>query len=511
MGNQIERQINIRVKNLIFFGFLIIYGLILIYLCKEINVWEDEVYSLNTSSYNLKTVISQSYNFEGQPPVYFILLALWRTINSGVFFARFLSLIFIGLSAYLIYRIVALFSEIGNARWLVVIFLLNPFTVWAALEIRTYALLIFLSSISLFFFLKYYLYNKSKYQYYFLVVCLIGLYTQYFFSFLMIALSVSLLIFKGWKAFIRQCVYFIPLILLFIPSLYFITKNLEIAQSARSDYALVQRISVVLHTPQNLILALQIESLNVVIRWGIKVAFTLIVLIGYIKIYRKWKRENGNGLKFITGILLSIEILVLLYCFFNAYTGIWYDDRYMAIAFPFFILIFTLIGTYTSLLRSIIFGTFSIYFLYLLLFTYIPPVKNYDYKSLANYIGKIENQNEPILCYSDLLSLPLGYYYKGRNILAPLPEAPSFDENYIKSISDTTNLKKLIEKKYGISNSYLLISDDMRINSMNLNMNRKMVDEYLNANYKLTLDTIYYGRSKNLYLRVRRLININGN
>ena len=32
-----------------------------------------------------------------------------------------------------------------------------------------------------------------------------------------------------------------------------------------------------------------------------------------------------------------------------------------------------------------------------------------------------------------------------------------------------------------------------------------MTDKYLNVHYNITLDTLYYGRSKNLYLRVRRL------
>ena len=508
MEDQIEKPIYKRTRNLLFFGFVIIYASILVYLCKEINVWEDEVYSLNTTSKSLSVVINQSYTFEGQPPVYFLLLALWRTISSGIFFARLFSVIFIALSAYMIHRIVRLFSDTENAHWMVIIFLLNPFSVWAALEIRTYSLLIFLSTVSLFFFLQYYLFNKTKHLFYFLLICLIGLYTQYFFSFVMIALTVPLLVFKGWKCFLKQCLYFIPLVVLFIPNLFFITKNLEIAQSATNDYGLVQRISVVLHTPQNFILALQKETFHSAINWGIKIIFVFSILMALIIIYRKYRKDNVIILKYVSGLFIIGFVLVLLYSFFNAYTGIWYDDKYMAVAFPFFILFFALFGFYPIHYKRLVFGAFSIYFMVLLAFNYFPPVKNYDYKYLAKYISKIEHQNEPVLCYSDLISLSLDYYYNGENTISPLPEAPSFDENYIKNIADTAGLKNSIEKKYGISKSYLFISDDMRKYSQNLNMNREMIDDYLKNKFHITFDTLYFGRSKNLYIRVRRLENI---
>src|SRR5437870_9561843 len=86
-------------KNLpLFYGFLIAYACILIFLCYTLNIWEDESYSLHTTSNSLAMVIRQSYYFEAQPPVYFLLLSLWRHVDSGIFFARLLSLLFIGLS-----------------------------------------------------------------------------------------------------------------------------------------------------------------------------------------------------------------------------------------------------------------------------------------------------------------------------------------------------------------------------------------------------------------------------
>src|ERR1022692_1290741 len=142
-------------RNLIFYVFMVVYSASMIFLSHKLNIWEDEAYSLNTTSNKLATVIHQSYEFEGQPPFYFLLVAIWRHINSGIFFARLFSLLFIGISGYFFNRIVILVSGIKSSRWILVIFLLNPFTVWAGLEIRLYALAIFLSIILIYYFLLY--------------------------------------------------------------------------------------------------------------------------------------------------------------------------------------------------------------------------------------------------------------------------------------------------------------------------------------------------------------------
>ena len=164
----------------------------------------------------------------------------------------------------------------------------------------------------------------------------------------------------------------------------------------------------------------------------------------------------------------------------------------MSVAYPIFILIFILFTAYPILYKRLIFAAFSTYFILLLFINYNPPVKDYDSKSIAKYIGNIEKKDEPILFYSDLISLSFVYYYHGVNNIAPLPEATSFDKDYVKNITDTINLKYTIEKKYGKSKSYLFISDDFRKYSMNLNMNREMIDKYLNVHYNITLDTLLW-------------------
>jgi hypothetical protein len=492
-------------RNLIFYGFIIVYSISLIFLSFKLNISIDEAYSLHTTSNNLATVIKQAYDFEGQPPFYFLLLAIWRHVNSGIFFARLLSLVFIGFSGYFFLRLVRLVSGRESSRWMLVIFLLNPFTVWAGLEIRLYALAIFLSIILIYYFFRFYIENKNKHLYLFLIISLIGLYTQYFFILEISALAFSLLVFKGWKIFFKFCLYLLPLLVLFIPNLFFMHQQVDMLQSHKVEYSTINRISAVLHSPQDLMLALQMVPFNLGIRLGIRIIFILITIYAYFKVYKKQPIVSDSYFGKINVILLSVSVLIFLYSVLIAITGIFFQFRYMAIVFPLFILVFTLFKVYSSINRNLIYAIISIYYISLLILNYKHPIKHYDFKTVGKFVNKIEHSKEPVLFYGKALLPPFTYYYTGPNLLVPLP-ALKFDHNYYEeNINDTLELKKAIEKINSPTKSYILMTANFEGNKYTINMNQQMIDECLKTNYNVTLDTSFLGKDKNLTLRIRRL------
>ena len=505
MTNTIKKGEADKVESMAFYGFIVLYSACLIYLCYELNVWEDETYTLHTTSLSLPGVINKSYHFEGQPPVYFLLLRLWRCFNSGIFFARLFSLISIGTAAYFFYRIVCFISVKKQSRWLVAIFLLNPFTVWAGLEIRVYAFLILLSSIAIWFFIRFYTDNKKKDLYIFLIVGLIGVYTQYFFTLEIAALAFSLLVFKGWKAFFNLCLYLLPVVLLFLPNLIFLPNQLHMHQYHLTEYSFVRRFSAVLYSPQNFLLALQLVPFDKWIRLAIKLIFIVGFVYIYIKTFKKNIANRNLNLELFNVLLLGSGILVLLYGIILVISDIVYLPRYMAIGLPLFILLFTLFKQYSSAAVKFIYGVICLYFILLLIVYYINPVKDYDYKRIARHINKIERKGEPILFYNSIMSLPFTYYYTGKNRILPLPDTITFDSTYQKNIKDTVQLKQITDKISTASNSYLLITNDLAPIELNMNMNREMINDYIKIHYATTLDTLYYGRSKGRYLRIRRL------
>jgi hypothetical protein len=487
--------------------FLILYSVWVIYLSCTINIGEDETYTLNTTSYNLPTVISQSYHFEDQPPMYFILLSLWRHINSGIFFLRFFSFISIAIAAFVFYRIAVLISGTDYSKWMLILFLLNPFSVWAALEMRLYALLLLLSTLSVYFFFRFFLENRKKYLYLFLVTSAIGMYTQYFFTFLIIALLFSFSIFKGLKAFWKLCLYMIPFGVIFLPNLIQMSNSLEKAHNFELAYSLTSRLLDVLKSIPKLILGLNI----ILVGNGVKIIIILFslafVIFSYITLYKRNKISIDNYFERINFILISIFILILLFTLSFASSGFLYADRYMTICFPLFILLYTMIKVHSYIFTRFIYSLITIYFITLHIFFYSHPVKELDYKSFADVITRIERPNEPILFYRNGISLPFKYSYQGTNSLVPLPNKVTFDNNYLTNIKDTLELKYSIDRISNKSTSYLLITDDLTNYLGHINMNRLMVDNYFNLHYIITKDTLFYNKKGDAFLRIRRLEN----
>jgi uncharacterized membrane protein len=494
-----------------FYGFLFFYFAVLIYLCKAVPLWEDEFYSLNTTSGRLSEVVNQSYSFEAQPPVYFVLLKLWRLIDDGAFFARFLSVLSVGAAALVFVHLVRLISGSKSAGWVIALFLLNPFTVWAALEIRTYALLLLLSVATIYFFMKYLTGGEKKYIFSFLIISLIGLYTQYLFVFLIISLSLALLLFKGWRSFFDLCLFMIPLVLLFLPNLLFLHANIGNQQTDNPVYTFFYSLIKVGQSPPKLLLGLNRLPFEDWVKVVVIIIFAGIVLYTYILTYKNHLLIKDSFLNNFNFLLVSGLIFIALYLIVFTLSKIAYSDLYMTIAFPLFTLIYLLFRSHPSLYKYLLYYSFSIYFIILLILTYKHPVKFYDFISITKYVNAIEHSGEPILLYRNGLSLPFGYYYKGSNSLYPLPGKVSFDKNYLINIKDSLELKQLIQNIKTLSKTYLLISDDNANYLYSVNMNREMLNDYLSHNFRTISDTSGFGDGKELYIRIRRLEKIQSN
>ena len=492
--------------NIFFYSFLLIYAAWLIYLCFVLNIWEDETYTLHTTSNNLADVLRLSYTFEGQPPVYFLLMAIWRLISPNVIFAKLFSIISIGFAASFFYRLVCMVSGKNSSRWLVVIFLLNPFTVWAALEIRVYAFLILLSVLASYYFIRYYINNKKPDLYAFLGLAIIGAYTQYFFTLLVASLAFSLLLYKGWKAFFRFCLYLIPVVLLFLPNFLFLQDEVQMHQQTISGNSTLKTLIEVLYTPQDFLLALQLVPFGRWARWLIKAVIALSMLFAYYKLYEKHRAGTDDLFERLNILLFSAGFLIILYCVVVVLTHIVYSAKYMAIVLPFVLLAYLLYKQYHKGLQRLLFIGCSLYFAMLLFLFYQVPVKDYDYKYAVKYVNTIERPGEPLVFYNNLIALPFSNYYTGKNVIVPLPHPVTFDSNYITNIHDTAALDFTLNQKIRNAASFLFISNDIDTIAVNKNMNRAMVDSFLVGHYNTASDTLFYGRSKDRYLRIRRLI-----
>lgn len=491
-----------RIHRFLLFAFLISYACFLCWLIAHINISEDESYTLNTTSRNVLGVVRQSYKFENQLPVYFLLLSFWRMVNSGIFFSRLFSALSVCISAVYIFKITKIITGKENVYWIIVLFLLNPFTVWAAFELRLYAFVVLLSSICIYSYLKFFLEEQKKYLYVFLIISLIGAYTQYFFIFLLFSLAVATIFLKGWKSFYKICLYLLPVAILFLPNLMFLSNQID-SQAAPNKFANFQKLNYVLSSPKYLTLGLNYVS-NSLLYNLVRFGFLFFLILSCFKLYKNYDTWNQKLHKRFQFIVLTTMILILLFFFGVFFTDIVYDQKYMSVAFPFLILLFTIFNVFSSKISGSIYLLFSIYFIGMLIKIYRYPVNTYDYISTAKYVEKIEHREEPILIYRANIALPFKYYYQGKNQIIPLPEKVNFDSNYLSNIKDTNQLKQIL-KTLPPSKSFLFIADTTSVET-NLNMNRKMVTEFLDSHYPVTLDTFYRGNAKGKSLRITNYI-----
>ena len=489
-------------KNFIFLAFLLAYISFIIYLCINLNVWIDEIYTLDTTSYSISGVIKQSYNFEAQPPLYFVLLSLWRTVNSSIFIARLFSVISIGAAAFIFYKLVNLISEKKCSRWLIALFLLNPFTVWASLEIRLYAFVLMLSMLSLYYFFLFYISGKNKYLIIFVITGITGIYTQYLYVFLLASFGIAILVFKGWKVFFKFSLYLLPAVVIFLLNIFFSASPVKLTHFVPIDASFTERVIHIFHAPQDLVMAAHLMPFNRVIRLSIFCAAGIIAILAYKEWYKK--RENKLYIQRINIILLCALILIFFIAVFFVLTGIEYSIRYLTIGFPLMFAFFLLFEVFRLPKKTLIFFAVSIIYIGGLLKKYKYQVKDFDAKSLANYLQKNSKKGEPILFYQNLIILPVKYYYKGKNPIVPLPKKVKFDSTYLTKIKDTSELRFAIENINTPSQSYLLVTNRTELYFKGQD-DIKLLDNYLPYRYAITLDTIVYGNNRDNPLRIRRL------
>ncbi len=177
------------------FGALLVM-LISLPLSAALNIWIDEAFTLHSTGAGLAYAWHEVLVFEDQPPLYFLLEAAWRTLNEGsIAFARFPSTVFaaaaVGVIVAATQRIVPRLPPLVVALMTAV----NPIVIWAATEMRVYALVLLIGAVLLWtFYVGYLVEERSRRaQICHALTAVAALYTQYYIGFFLAAQGLTLL------------------------------------------------------------------------------------------------------------------------------------------------------------------------------------------------------------------------------------------------------------------------------------------------------------------------------
>ncbi|MDW7777261.1 MAG: glycosyltransferase family 39 protein [Methanosarcinales archaeon] len=274
------------------------------------SLWFDEIGQVLVASKSTINELLIEILFHLSPPLDYIILHFVLYIGKNDFIIRLPAAIFGILSIILIYWVSkTLFSE---KEGLICALLLStsPMAVWYSQEARMYSLFMFLSLLSLFFFIKALQQNKIIWWFGFIISTVLALYTHYFSFFILLneVVFFAILIIKkryfkeegeisknikkttGW--------YFFSSLIIILESFYF-CLDLLFSQTDGLKKDLWYGLSANISFFKSIFSALSIYSLDVksslgisditgsIIITGIYILFLILFIFGIIEFYEK--------------------------------------------------------------------------------------------------------------------------------------------------------------------------------------------------------------------------------
>ena len=488
--------------NKIVYCLIFLNLLITIPLAAYLNIWRDEAYALQTSSKNLLYALHQAVHFEMQPPLYFLLLNIWRSVNGSFFWARLFSILSISLTIYLTAALAKRWLPQMHPGWLTICVAFNPFTIWAAIEIRVYALVILIATLLLLFFFDGYLKEKvdKKARYFYVILSICGLYTQYFIGFLLVANGAALLITKRWRNLLNYCLAMVIVGICFAPMLIFVPDQVASNTYGGVSSSLVDGVKYIFNSMLRFTLPMPWGTIPILRILRFVVATLLIFIV--VKYCR-----------FISQLNLTIWTITFVLASFFALALDLTDAlllRHAAVIFlPAILSAFTIISliktkhyhkvlsTWVAIILTI--STISLYF------NYKPLAKEIDWPRITNYITAAEQPNQPILVFPTGIVLPLQYYYSGINSLIPIPEATelhTFQRYNVNDfpLKDTQEITQILENKHG-NHDYLWLVKWRTCNSDYDVFNCQVLEEFINEFYVPKSSKIFYQDTEVIFLQ----------
>lgn len=180
-----------------------------------VGTWGDEAMALSTAAHGPVEAARRAREFELQPPLYFVLLSVWRFLSVSVFWARMLSVVAVVAAILVAGRYFLPSAGIaqrpsGPTRLLPLLLATSPIALWAAAEARVYGLTLLLGLCWLCLFWRLFLALPSP-DFKWRGAGAVGLValsslllaTQYYTGFLLLAGAPAVLAARGWRLLAR--------------------------------------------------------------------------------------------------------------------------------------------------------------------------------------------------------------------------------------------------------------------------------------------------------------------
>ena len=396
-------------------------------------------------------------------PFYHILLHFWQVLfGQDIFIARMLSLVFfVGtiLMTYLLATYALGRRSVGLFAALLVT--ISPFMNWYGSEARMYTMLAFMTVLHVYFFVKVLRVGGTSNWIFWTLTAILGLYTHYFFLFVLVSEFVAMLImrkkFAGQHPIRSIISYGAVAGLSLIPWLLYV-YNLGFASNTQPALG-VPSAGDLFDTYTQFIFGFQVPAVNTLIvsLWPV------LVLLAFFALQRTRKKIPSEVMLFV--LLATIPVLSAF--IISVTIRPFYLSRYLIVALP---ALFIFIAWMLTRYRRWIARTVSVVLVLFigLLFTIQvmspnTPVKE-DYKDAVQYLAQNAGPSDVVVLAAPFTIYPVEYYYKGTAKLTTQPIWNRFESGSVPAFDPAKLESETKANVDSYQNAWLMLSYDQGYN-----------------------------------------------
>jgi len=397
-------------------------------------------------------------------PFYHTLLHFWQILfGQDIFVARMMSLVFF-IGTILMTYVLATYAlgrrSVGLFAALLVT--ISPFMNWYGSEARMYTMLAFMTVLHVYFFVKILRAGGTNNWILWTLTAIMGLYTHYFFVFVLLSEFIAMLIlrkkFAGQHPIRSIVIYGAIAGASLLPWLLYV-YGLGLASNTQPALG-VPSAGDLFDTYTQFIFGFQVPAINTLIvsLWPV------LVLLAFFALQRTRKKIPSEVMLFV--LLATIPVLSAF--IISVTIRPFYLSRYLIVALP---ALFIFIAWILTRYRRWIARTVSIILVLFIgvLFTIQvlspnTPVKE-DYKDAVQYLQENAGPSDVIVLAAPFTVYPVEYYYKGTAKLTTQPIWNRFESGSVPAYDPATVEAQTKENVGSYQNAWLMLSYDQGYNA----------------------------------------------
>jgi len=486
------------------FGALLV-AIIAVPLAMVLSIWTDEAFTLHTTGYGPVFAWGQSITFEAQPPLYFLVVSLWRMLDeSAIWFARIPSICFAAVSVFAIVKIAHRVAPRVNGFAVAAITALNPIVIWAAVEMRVYSLVMLVGAMLTWTLFEGFLSNTSSRpaKCCYLAFAIIGLYTQYYVGFLLVAHFVTVFLFRRKEiwSFIGLMVIVAAIFAPFVPAAIFDVRNSTDMVAPVSFFQAMHKIFdavFVYMLPHD---AFATSSVAKIVAFASGSLLLVIVLVVGRPVLAK-----GPIFALVWQWALSLVIFGIVF----AVTGTPLDTlRHLIVLAPASLLVVLIALSFVTRAGLLVTGTALAFFVgftgVTLWHEYHPPIAKSGEWSRVATIVTADGGTIPVAVFAAELAVPLNIYLPVPAISIPRPMPFTLDYVGKTRLMGEYDVARVLDPIRARSAYLWIVTDGNKCVSFDpngYNYNCRFLEAYLTHHYNLVRSVSFRGSLARLYER----------